>query len=223
MEDPAETVQQRGTRIDGRRRRYEHRRDELLQAAAAHALEHGLTNLTLRRIAESVGVSHATLVHHFGTRDRLVAEIVDTVLTRSFTAPEVIRPPAGEHPLRALWRHGTGERGLRSLRLFFAITGQSLHGEAALADAVHRSLSERTGLVAAGLQQAGCPERDALPLATLVLSAMRGLVLDLLVTGERARVDAAFNALVADVDRRAASWTRPAGAEPDAGGNTQGG
>ena len=196
----------RSGRVDGRRRRYEHRRDELLRAATEHALDHGLAGLTLRAVAESAGVSHATLVHHFATRERLVAEIVDVALTRAFTRPDVVTAPAGEHPLRALWRHATTEQGLRSLRLFLAVTGHSLHGEQDLAAAVRRSLAERTGLLAAGLLRAGCPPQEAPAVATLLLGAMRGLVLDLLVTGERERVEAAFDALVADADARAARW-----------------
>ena len=86
------------------------------------------------------------------------------------------------------------------------MTGHSLHGEQDLAAAVRRSLAERTGLLTAGLLRAGCPPQEAPAVATLLLGAMRGLVLDLLVTGERERVEAAFDALVADADARAARW-----------------
>ena len=192
------------TETDGRRLRYRHRREELLLAAAEHVLEHGLAQLTLRRIAESAGVSHATLVHHFATRDQLVAEIVDRVLTRVFTAPEVYAAEEGG-PLRTLWRRATAPAGLRHLRLFVAITGHSLYAEPGLAEAVHRSVSGRTELMAAGLVAAGCPRAEAPALATMIMGTMRGLVVDLLTTGERDRVDAAFEMFVRGVELRLAA------------------
>ncbi|GAA4962166.1 TetR/AcrR family transcriptional regulator [Kineococcus glutinatus] len=192
---------------DGRRLRYRHRREELRQAATEHALEHGIASLSLRTVAETAGVSHATLVHHFGTKERLVAEIVEEVLTRAFSSPGLVA--GDEDPLRALWRHATSERGLRSLRLFAAVTGHALHDQPELAAAVRRSLDERTALLTTGLRRAGCPAAEAAPLATLALGAMRGLVADLLVTGDRARVDAAVEVLLADLARRAATWRAP--------------
>jgi hypothetical protein len=41
----------------------------------------------------------------------------------------------------------------------------------------------------------GVPEEQAGAIATLVLAAFRGLILDLLQTGERKRVDSAFEVL----------------------------
>ncbi|WP_432509446.1 TetR/AcrR family transcriptional regulator [Kineococcus auxinigenes] len=193
-------------RVDGRRLRYRHRREELLQAATEHAVRHGLGQLSLRRVAESAGVGHAALLHHFGTREQLVSEIVERVLDRAFTAPELLDgdPPGG--PLRALWRHATAERGEAHVRLFLAITGAALHDEA-LAGAVRRSVRERTGMLEAGLVREGCPPEQAAATATLVLGTMRGLVLDRLVTGDTARVDAAFEAFVQGVEQQRERWT----------------
>ncbi|WP_337060406.1 TetR/AcrR family transcriptional regulator [Kineococcus sp. G2] len=201
----ADTEDEPAERVDGRRLRYRHRREELLQAATDHVLTHGLTQLSLRRVADSAGVGHAALLHHFGTRERLVTEIVERVLDRAFTSPELLEadPPGG--PLRALWRHATTGRGEAYVRLFLAVTGNALHDEA-LAGAVRRSVRERTGMVEAGLVREGCPPPEAGALATLVLGTMRGLVLDRLVTGDTARVDAAFEAFARGVEVRAATW-----------------
>ncbi|NAZ88575.1 TetR/AcrR family transcriptional regulator [Kineococcus indalonis] len=192
-------------RVDGRRLRYRHRREELLQAATDHVLAHGMAQLSLRRVAESAGVSHAALLHHFGTREALVAEIVERVLDRAFTSPELLagRPEGG--PLRALWRHATSGRGEQYVRLFLAITGGALHDEA-LAGAVGRSVRQRTGLLQAGLVEEGCPPGEAAAVATLVLGTMRGLVQDRFVTGDTARTDAAFEVFVRGVELRVASW-----------------
>jgi AcrR family transcriptional regulator len=181
--------------IDGRRRRYAHRRGELLRAATEHVLDHGIDGLTLRGIADGVGVSHATLVHHFASRDALIAEIVERVLAETFSSPDLVA--GADDPLRTLWARATDPEGLRHVRLFVAITGRSLHGDPPFAGAVARSIRERTTLIAAALEAAGRAPADASATATLILGAMRGLMVDLLLTGDRERIDAAFAALAA--------------------------
>ena len=65
---------------DGRTRyaNGERRRAEIVDAAMAVFAEQGFNNLSLRQIAEAVGVSHTLLRHHFGTKDT----ILQAVLTR---------------------------------------------------------------------------------------------------------------------------------------------
>ena len=65
---------------DGRTRyaNGERRRAEIVDAAMEVFAEQGFNNLSLRQIAEAVGVSHTLLRHHFGTKDT----ILQAVLTR---------------------------------------------------------------------------------------------------------------------------------------------
>ena len=65
---------------DGRTRyaNGERRRSEIVSAAMEVFAEQGFNNLSLRQIAEAVGVSHTLLRHHFGTKDALL----QAVLTR---------------------------------------------------------------------------------------------------------------------------------------------
>jgi AcrR family transcriptional regulator len=181
--------------IDGRRLRYAHRSGELLRAATEHVLDHGLDDLTLRGIAEGVGVSHATLVHHFATRDALITEIVEIVLAETLSSPDLV--DGADDPLRALWARATDPDGLRHVRLFVAITGRSLHGDPPFASAVARSIRDRTTLIARALEAGGRPPAEAQAAATVILGTMRGLMVDLLLTGDRERVEAAFAAFAA--------------------------
>nr|GLK37894.1 TetR family transcriptional regulator [Rhodococcus wratislaviensis] len=190
---------------DGRRQRYAHRRDELLAAATEHVLENGLSNLSLRKVATTVGVSHATLVHHFATKEGLVSAIVDRVLTRAYSSPD-LRSEEGLSPLQALWVRAVAPAGQRSIRLFLAITGEAMHNNPDLAAAVDRSIRQRNALLEHGLIAAGCPIEQALPLATYLLGTMRGLMVDLLVTGDGQRVDAAFEFLLRGMDDIRARW-----------------
>lgn len=52
----------------------------------------------------------------------------------------------------------------------------------------------------------GCPREEARSYATLLLATLRGLVIDLLATGERERLDEAFETYLAGAERRAAEW-----------------
>jgi AcrR family transcriptional regulator len=183
-------------RIDGRRTRYLHRRGEILSAVTEHALEHGVAALTLRGAAAAVGVSHATLVHHFATRDDLITEIVDQVLTRALLSPPELIDSG--YDAQAGWAYLKSREGLRYARLYISLVGLALYDEPPFADALRRSLDVRRDALAEGMRRLGCPDEEAQPLATALLAQLRGLVTDLLLTGDTARVDAAFAALTAD-------------------------
>jgi AcrR family transcriptional regulator len=209
-------------RVDGRTLRYQHRRGELLEAVAEYVLDNGVASLSLRRVAEAVGVSHVTLQHHFGSKEQLVGEIVEHLLERTFTPQGVYSDGTPDPGLdlptrwRALWAHLTSPAGQRDIRLFVEVLGQSQFEGADYAPAVRRSIEHRLDLVAANVIALGCPPEHARVFATATLATLRGLVIDLLATGERERVDAAFENALATAERRAAEWA-PAGGCPAAG------
>jgi AcrR family transcriptional regulator len=176
--------------MDGRARRYAHRRPEVLKAAAEHALEHGLASLSLRQVAQTVGVSHATLVHHFGSKEQLVSEITDVALARVMTVPDL--DPDDPDPLTTVWKRGTSPDGLRYLRLFAEISAVAMRDNPGVKAAVARSVTERQQLIAAGLVMRGDSPEHAETVSSALMGLMRGLSADLLVTGDRDRVDAAF-------------------------------
>lgn len=192
--------------VDGRKRRFEHRRGEILRAATEHALEHGLDDLSLRKVAQTAGVSHATLVHHFATKEQLVAEIVEVVLAGTLAVPDL--PQDDPDPLRTIWRRATTGHGRRYVKLFVAITGQAMHGDQALTNSVAASMRQRTNLLAEGLALHGCPRPQAQTLATSLLAHLRGLFIDLVVTEDADRVEAAFEDMLVELKRRLAEYAR---------------
>jgi len=185
---------------DGRKLRHAHRRDELLRAATEHVLDHGLDGLTLRKIARTVGVSHAALVHHFATKERLVTEIVELALADTLRLPDA--PKDRQSPLRGIWKRLTEDTEKRYAKLFVAITGQAVHGDPALREAVASSMRHRAELIADGLTRYGLPRPQAQTAATSVLATMRGLFTDLIITGDRERVDAAFDDALTQLENR---------------------
>lgn len=196
--------------------RYQHRRGELLEAVGEYVLANGVASLSLRRVADAVGISHVTLQHHFGSKEQLIGEIVEHLLERTLIPQGVYSDgtpdPGRDLPTRwrAMWTNLTSPTGQRDIRLFVEVLGQSQFEGAGYAPAVARSMTRRVDLIAANVIALGCPEEEARSYATLLLATLRGLVMELLATGERERLDEAFETYLANAERRAQEWSTAA-------------
>ena len=71
-------------------------RDDLLARIVDDVAEHGIGDRSLRHLAESVGSSHRMLHYHFGSREGLVAAIVDEVEGRQRGALAEVLECGGE-------------------------------------------------------------------------------------------------------------------------------
>ena len=60
------------------------RRDELLELAYQEFSEFGFKNVSIRKLAAKIGVSDSLFVHHFGSKQKLWYEVVDTLIEREF-------------------------------------------------------------------------------------------------------------------------------------------
>jgi AcrR family transcriptional regulator len=155
------------------------RRDELLAAVVADCAEHGLGTRSLREIAEHIGTSHRMLIHHFGSREELMVAVVQAVEARQAAlAGELRGSPADQ--LVAMWSQLSTPQ-LRPLeRLFFESYARGANGEAPfdqlLPGAVDSWLTDDGGDPA---------------LRRLGLAVVRGLLLDLVATGDEAATAAA--------------------------------
>lgn len=163
-------------------------RAQLLDASVAYVREHGMTGLTLRTLATAIGTSHRMLVYHFGSKDGLLVAIVEAVEAeeRRRLADVDRRFDDPADALRAVWAEVSAAEHDGAERLFFELYGQALQGVAP-ADTL------LPGLVHDWLAGSSGPARAEM---RLMLAVVRGLLLDLLATGERAEVDAAFERFV---------------------------
>ena len=181
-------------------------RQRLLDAVIAHVAEHGISDLSLRELAAAVGTSHRMLIHHFGGKDGLRVAVVHEVEARRRAAVEEIDPALPlEGAMRSFWRHISAPSLWGNERLFFELYGQALQG---------RTPEFLDGIVDAWLEPAsqaleayGVPRPRAV--ARLGIAVTRGLLLDLLATGDREGVDAAMEAHIAAVARLARAPRSP--------------
>jgi AcrR family transcriptional regulator len=168
----------------------------LLHAVIEHFAEDGLADQSLRRIAEAVGSSHRMLLYHFGSKEGLLLEVVREVEARTQAQFAAVGDAAGpedvDDVVRKMWHYVTDPALADFERLFFALFGRALQGEEAARLLFRENIEgwlESNESVAA---MAGVAASVARPHARLGLAVTRGLLLDLLVTGDRAGVDAAL-------------------------------
>ncbi|MEE6262416.1 TetR/AcrR family transcriptional regulator [Plantactinospora sonchi] len=172
-------------------------RNLLLSRAVDHIAAHGVSGLSLRGLAAGIGTSHRMLIYHFGSMEGLLVEVVRQVEERqravlaNLTEDPVTSPADA---IRLMWRHLADPALWPLERLFFELYGQALRGRPGtvpLLDGVVQSwLDLNVGLAA----RWGVPAEAARTHARLGLAVIRGLLLDLLATGDRAGTDAAVEA-----------------------------
>jgi AcrR family transcriptional regulator len=174
------------------------KREELLKAVVAYLEQHGIGDMSLAPMAQALGTSKRMLLYYFGDRAELLTQALDASrpqlgeMFSDITTREQFADAA-----RTVWRELTrgGER--RNVRLLLqvlslAVTDSDTYGESA-----RTAVEVMVGPIAAALSAIGYTDEDARARATLVVSGLRGLCQDALVTKERARVDAAAELLIA--------------------------
>jgi AcrR family transcriptional regulator len=187
-------------------------RQRLLNAAIEHIAERGVSDLSLRELAAAIGSSHRMLIHHFGGREGLLVAVVQEVEARQRALMDDVMPDPEASPadaMRAWWKHISDERLWPNERLFFELYGQALQGRpgsTALLDGIVDSWLEPAATI---LTQLGLERPQAEAAARHGIAVTRGLLLDLLATRDRARVDAAMEVHIAAMEALLSPASRP--------------
>ena len=197
---------------DGRTTRHAHRHGELLAALTDYVEENGYGDLSLRALAQAADVSHVTLLHHFGSRDDLLGEVMVELRGRDRMRIADQRARLGSADvgtvLTAVWRQLSSPVYLDYWRLFFETYGRAIGDHTRFGDFLDGAMSDWLELISAAVErEEGGPKRPS-ALATLVLGAFRGIILDLLVTEDRSRANKAIAMLVRLVEYEVADASR---------------
>jgi AcrR family transcriptional regulator len=170
-------------------------RDRLLERAIDYVVDHGLTDLSLRALAAALGTSHRMLIHHFGSREGLWAAIVGEVERRQLAQLGEVMPDPSlgyAEAQRAWWRHISDPALWPNERLFFELYGQALQDRPGARDMLDGIIDNWLGPATEMGVAMGIDRATAEASARLGIAVTRGLLLDLLATGEREKVDAAM-------------------------------
>ncbi|APR78875.1 Transcriptional regulator, TetR family protein [Minicystis rosea] len=177
------------------------RRAELLDAVVDYTVEHGFSDLSWRPVAAALGVSPTSLVHRFGAKEQMLEAILGRLRERML---EATREALGEqHDLataaRAAWTLTSDPRRGAELRLFFAVYGRALQAPQQFADFLEHVVADWM-IALCHAQGPDTAPATAKRRATLVIATIRGLVLDLLATGDRDRVQDAAESFLAALE-----------------------
>ncbi len=184
-------------------------RDRLLDAVIEHFTAEGLADQSLRRIAEAIGSSHRMLLYHFGSKDGLLTEVVREVEARTEVRLAGFGEDTqgrGDELIRRMWAYLADPALGDFERLFFALYGRALQGDESirllLKDNIEHWLDANVTMAVAS----GVPDDVARTHARLGLAVTRGLLLDLLATGDRAGAEAAVEVFA---QRYRGRWSDP--------------
>ncbi|MCM6775246.1 TetR/AcrR family transcriptional regulator [Nocardia sp. CDC159] len=173
------------------------RRAELLSGVIAYIGERGLTELSLRPLADYLGTSSRMLIHYFGTKEQMLVAALET------QRPDIAGLFADVPDIDTLRRRliesfvvNTTSDWATSTRVLFQVLGiASVPGSpyAAYAEEAVHGLVEALTRVLTELDPAF---PDPQTTATLLISGIRGLLQDRLVTGDNTRVSKAARRLI---------------------------
>lgn len=152
-----------------------------------------------------MGVSPRVLIYHFDSKEGLISEALSEASRRQRAMferwmVEGADASSGELMLR-FWRWLSSEGTAPYARLFFEVYALGLRGREGFAAYPEGAVTGWVAFAEEALSREELTQGQARSEATLLVATVRGLLLDLLATGERRRVDAAMGEFV-----RHAEW-----------------
>ncbi|MFZ0478492.1 MAG: TetR/AcrR family transcriptional regulator [Terriglobales bacterium] len=176
-----------------------HIRARLRDEAVDYVLSHGFRDLALRPLAQALKTNARMLLYHFGSREGLMREILAAVREREDARVQAWfkdgkkaekKARALSEFLRWLWQRMSAT-SKPQLRLLFELYALALRDPKDYPGVLEDPLAYWKGLTTKTSRQSKADEA----MATLLLAATRGLLLDLCATGDRARTEQALQLL----------------------------
>jgi AcrR family transcriptional regulator len=192
-------------------------KQQLLERALGYLAEHGIGDISLRELAAALGTSHRMLSYHFGSKEGLFVAIVQEAENRQ---RRLLASSFGTEGLdvadlaRRTWRQLRAPELAPLLRLFFELYVQALQGRDYAQPILAGFPDSWAEPMLPGLMALGLTESQARAETRLGIAVIRGLLLDVLATGDVAGADAAHEAYVAMLMARQAQRTGASGDTP---------
>lgn len=172
------------------------RKQELVDATIGYLLEHGLADLSLRPLAAAAGTSARLLIYHFGSKEGLLAEVLETLQGRLRDSVTQLlaarREGRSEPPIRTFWKWAISKRNFPSLRLLYELQILAAQSPRTYGRYFQRNSRDWVELVKTALPAS---ERTA-AMATLLVAVCDGLFLELMSTGDRRRTTEALDEFI---------------------------
>jgi AcrR family transcriptional regulator len=167
------------------------RRAELLEKLVAYSRQHGLADMSLRPLAAAVGSSPRVLLYFFSSKEQLVREVIAHSRREQVGLVSSALSADGDGAFGRLWQWLADPANAHVERLFFESYALSLRDNPGAWDGyAAASVSEWLPHLRAMAARISPSDPDAG--ATLMLAVLRGLLLDLLATGDTDRIRSAL-------------------------------
>ena len=171
------------------------RKAVLLESLIAYLVKRGIADVSLRPMAAAVGTSARLLIFHFGSKERLLLEVLDEMqarLQRSMGQLLGERSVARAAPLRQFWDWVLKDANFAHLRVLYQLHILAAQDHKTYGKYLKRNSFNWLELVQAVLK----PSQRSPALATLIVAVFDGLFIEVVSTGDRRRASAAVDEFI---------------------------
>lgn len=171
---------------------------ELVEAAYAYVLDHGLSELSLRPLASAIGSSPRVLLFLFGSKDGLVRRLLERARRDELALLEGCRGSGGlGETVRRVWDWLSAPSHAAVLKLWTEAYGRSLTDpDGPWGDFARTTVTDWLAILADAQPADVRDTPDGEAQRTLALAGLRGAMLDLVACGDPERTDRAVARLV---------------------------
>lgn len=173
------------------------RRSELLAGVVDYIADRGLAGLSLRPVAEYLDTSSRMLIHYFGSKEAMLVAALETqrpdvsALFSDIDNVELLR----ERLLEA-WESNSEGSSSRSTRVVLQVLAEAAIQGGPFLDYAQSATGDIVRELARSLRIINPSHHDPEAVATILVSGVRGLLVDRLVTGDHDRVDRCARLLI---------------------------
>ncbi|WP_298210048.1 helix-turn-helix domain-containing protein [Ferrimicrobium sp.] len=160
------------------------RREQLTEQATEYLKANGLASLTYRKLAYELGVAPNTLEHHFGTKDKLLEQLLERLaeeqrgglqatLRQEDAGPELV-----SRYVRAAMVDISNLENEGASQLFFELVGASMREHDLYGEFLSHAMNDWIDFISRFLvERTEVPESRARVVAHLILATIRGIML----------------------------------------------
>ena len=180
----------------------EQKRVDLLEHIVNYVMANGLSDLSLRPLAQAVGTSPRVLLYYFASKEELIAAVMDGARERQRAIFGTLPRNAATYAdtVRAAWNVMSAPPHEPVFRLFFEVYGLALQDPKRFPGFLTRAVEDWLDYLEPSALRDGHTAADARAIATVLLAGYRGFLLDLCATRDRKRISRAVDLWIAALD-----------------------
>lgn len=172
------------------------KRAELLAGVVAYIASHGLAELSLRPLAAALGTSSRMLIYYFDTKEELLVQALATQRPDLAAVFEDITEPVQlRERLVGFFDLNADGAEADSVRVLLQVLGAACAPASPYQDYANAAIASFVTELAAALRRTELADNPEV-VATLLVSGLRGILQDRVITGDRQRTGRAARALI---------------------------